>query len=177
MLHVKFDKSSCSISFITCMSDLISLAVPCLGKQLLHVNIIVLFMSIGLIRDVNFKKWQPYLVEYKGLGLPLSSPEPHSDQQWLEATPIWLKPALTTEWDHGNLITSVKPAFSSVMLNNLRRLLRGDMRICHSRMTKTCWETLVTCLWKGPSINYVHKFTCYLDPLPPFLHVISNRNV
>ena len=30
---------------------------------------------------------------------------------------------------------------------------------------------------KGPSINYVRIFTCYLDPLPPFLHVIRNGNV
>ena len=30
---------------------------------------------------------------------------------------------------------------------------------------------------KGPSINYVRNFTCYLDPLPPFLHVRRNRNV
>ena len=25
--------------------------------------------------------------------------------------------------------------------------IRGDVKIPHSRMTKTCWETLVTCLW------------------------------
>ena len=24
--------------------------------------------------------------------------------------------------------------------------IRGDVKIPHSRMTKTCWETLVTCL-------------------------------
>ena len=24
-------------------------------------------------------------------------------------------------------------------------VLRGDIKIAHSRMTKTCWETLVTC--------------------------------
>ena len=30
---------------------------------------------------------------------------------------------------------------------------------------------------KGPSINYIRIFTCYLDPLPPFLHVIRNQNV
>ena len=30
---------------------------------------------------------------------------------------------------------------------------------------------------EGPSVNYVRNFTCYLDPLPPFLHVIRNRNV
>ena len=31
--------------------------------------------------------------------------------------------------------------------------------------------------YKGPSINYVRIVTCFLDPLPPFLHVIRNRNV
>ena len=35
---------------------------------------------------------------------------------------------------------------------------------------------------KGPSINYVRNFTCYLDPPPLlflffFLHVIRNSNV
>ena len=29
----------------------------------------------------------------------------------------------------------------------------------------------------GPSIYYLHNFTFYLDPLPPFLHVIRNGNV
>ena len=29
----------------------------------------------------------------------------------------------------------------------------------------------------GPSINDVRIFKCFLDPLPPFLHVIRNRNV
>ena len=104
-------------------------------------------MVIGFISDVYLKKWQKDLVQYKGQGLPLSWPEPHSDQQWLQPAPIWHRPALTTEWGHGNLISSLKTAFSSIMLSNLGRMLRGDIKIPHSRMTKTCWETLVTCLW------------------------------
>ena len=38
-------------------------------------------------------------------------------------------------------------------------------------------EKIVILNRKGSSINYVRIFTCYLDPLPPFLHVIRNGNV
>ena len=32
------------------------------------------------------------------------------------------------------------------LTSQLSFILRGDVKIPHSRMTKTCWETLVTCL-------------------------------
>ena len=41
--------------------------------------------------------------------------------------------------------TKSKHCFRLRVGRNASRL-RGDIKIGHSRMTKTCWETLVTCL-------------------------------
>ena len=51
--------------------------------------------------------------------------------------------------------------------NTLKGSAKGGGVVCR----------ISTIIEKGPSISYVRIFTCYLDPLPPFLHVILNGNV
>ena len=48
-------------------------------------------------------------------------------------------------------------SYKKITLNDLT--LGGDVKIPHSRMTKTCWETLVTCFVKRmPQVTKGHSY-------------------
>ena len=55
----------------------------------------------------------------------------------LDVAAFWLQPVMRT--------FEVSPKWhDSVIINEV--VSGGDIKISHGRMTKTCWETFVTCL-------------------------------